>query len=503
MSTINNHTAFNLGKWLNRELFHKKLMSPWGIAILVFMAVVSGFLAANDLFLIPFILSVALIGIIIVYYCFFQPLIGFYLVSVIAFFMFYPSHLIGFEISFNPGVEMLILFLFSGTVFKVRSNRAKSDNLFKSIVTSMLAVYFLYFIIQAFNPNVTTLSGWHVPFRRLIVLSMIFYIAYQLIDTHQKLKFFFKFWVLFGFIAAVYGCYQQWFGLLPMEMRYIRSIPGAYDLLFQGGQLRKFSFLSDVVSFGILSGSMAIFTLLWAIHEKNRIRKIIMMCMAFVMLLGMAYSGTRTTNLLLPAAIALYGIVTIQNKVTLIAVFISVLAIMFILFAPIHTNLTLNRIRTTFDSKDASLNLRDANRLYIQPYIYKHPIGGGLSTTGVSGLDKFPGHPLAGFPADSYLLRAALEVGWIGLALSLLLNLVFFYQGIYYYFRMRNPEYKYYIVLMMATIFPVVVTQYSQETVGQLPFAIFFFSCLSLITRVKEFDDSETADRLIIQNKNL
>jgi len=55
----------------------------------------------------------------------------------------------------------------------------------------------------------------------------------------------------------------------------------------------------------------------------------------------------------------------------------------------------------------------------------------------------------------------------------------------------------------MATIFPVVVTQYSQETVGQLPFAIFFFSCLSLITRVKEFDDSETADRLMIQNKNL
>jgi hypothetical protein len=103
----------------------------------------------------------------------------------------------------------------------------------------------------------------------------------------------------------------------------------------------------------------------------------------------------------------------------------------------------------------------------------------------------FPGHPLSGFPADSYLLRAALEIGWIGLIISLLLDLAFLYQGIYYYFRMQNREYKNYIVFILATIFPVIVTQYSQETVGQLPFAIFFFSCLSLITRIKEFDDRD------------
>ncbi len=489
MNINTDHLESRLGNILNRELFQKKLSSPWGLGFLVLISLGAAFFTANDLYLVPFAFAAFLIGIIIVFFCFFKPLVGFYIVTFIAFFMFYPSHLIGVELSINPGVEMLVLFLFSGTVFIIKNRKEQQNNLLKTMVSVMLIVYFAYFIIQIFNPNVNSLAGWHVPFRRLVLSCMIYFVAYHLLDTHEKVKFFFKFWIIFGLAAALYGCYQQWFGYLPMEMRYIRSIPAAYDLLFQGGQLRKFSFLSDVVSFGILSGSMAIFTLLWAIREKKVWRRYTMMVMSFIMLLGMAYSGTRTTNILLPAAISLYAIITIQNKATLIALFISILAIAFILFAPIHNNLTLNRVRTTFDSKDASLNIRDQNRHYIQPYIYHHPIGGGLSTTGESGKQLFPGHPLSGFPADSYLLRAALELGWIGLAISLLLDLAFLYQGIYYYFRMQNPRYKYYIVIILSTIFPVVVTQYSQETVGQLPFAIFFFSCLSLITRIKEFDD--------------
>lgn len=466
-------------------------MSPGGIAVLIVMALGSAYMVAKDLFIVPLGLAAALIGITIVYFCFFKPLIGFYLVTFIAFFMFYPSHLIGIELSVNPGLEVLVLFLFSGTLFRAKARREKRGALMKTLVSIMLIVYFAYFVIQAFNPNVPNIGGWQVPFRRLIICIMIYYISYTLLDTPDKLRFFFKFWIIFSFAAGAYGCYQQWFGYLPMEMRYIRAIPGAYDLLYQGGNLRKFSFLADVVTFGILSGSMAIFTLLMGLNEQKKRKRYVLFFMSLIMLLGMAYSGTRTTNILLPAAIALYGIINIQNKVTLIAVFVAILTAMFILFAPIHDNATINRIRTTFDSKDASLNVRDQNRHYIQPYIYSHPIGGGLSTVGEPGKMLYPGHPLAGFPADSYLLRAALEIGWIGLAISLLFNLCFLYQGIYYFFRMQNTEYKKYMVVILATLFPVIVTQYSQETIGQLPGAIFFFSCLSLTTRIKEFDDQD------------
>src|SRR5690606_31734956 len=137
-------------------------------------------------------------------------------------------------------------------------------------------------------------------------------------------------------------------GYLPMEMNYIMSVPGSYELLFQGGQLRKFSFLSDVVSFGVLSGSMATFTLILALYEKRRKRQILLGFMVLIMLLGMAYSGTRTTTIILPTGIALYGFLTIKNKTTVLALFSMLILGIVLFFGPIYSSPTLNRMRTTF-----------------------------------------------------------------------------------------------------------------------------------------------------------
>ncbi|MCC6287909.1 MAG: hypothetical protein IT249_08490, partial [Chitinophagaceae bacterium] len=170
------------------------------------------------------------------------------------------------------------------------------------------------------------------------------------------------------------------------------------------------------------------------------------------------------------------------------ALFACVLLFLFILFAPIYSNPTLNRIRTTFDSKEQSLNVREVNRHYIQPYLHYHPIGGGVSTTGSEGVMFYPSHPLAGFPPDSGLLKIGLEMGWVGLILHLMLNAAILLQGIYFYFRMRNKELKMYLAAVLCSLFPFMVCQFSQNAIGQIPSAIFFYSCMSLITRLKEFD---------------
>ena len=149
------------------------------------------------------------------------------------------------------------------------------------------------------------------------------------------------------------------------------------------------------------------------------------------MTLGMFYSGTRTTTVILPAGMALYLFMTIRSKTTIITLFASVLIALFVLYVPVD-NPVLNRVRSTFNSQDASLNVRDVNRHYIQPYIYAHPIGGGIATTGTEGLTYNPNHLLAGFPPDSGLLKAALEMGWIGLALTMFFYLVILYQCIDY-----------------------------------------------------------------------
>ncbi len=485
---ISNH----LFAWTKKELIQKKLLSPLGIIFWILLAAGSGILAAFNLILVPLSIAGILIGIVVVYLCLFRPLTGFYIVNFLSFFIFFPNHVIGRDI-LPSGIiiEILTLFVFMGSVLSIKSKEVHFSGLLKTGVSITFLILTLYVAIQAFNPNVDGFDGWLATFKRSIFFILLYISCYCLIDTKEKLKYFIRFWVYLSFVAAAYGCYQQWFGYFSFELNYIMRAPGGYEILFQGGQLRKFSFLSDVVGFGVLSGCMALFTLLLAISEKEKIKKYRFYFFFIIMSLGMAYSGTRTTNIIIPAGLVLYFLITIQSRTTLYALFIAAIIAIGILFLPIHNNATLNRVRSTFDSQDASFNLRNKNRHQIQPYIYTHPLGGGIGTTNFPGLLNHPNHPLAGFATDSGYLKAALEIGWIGLALMILFNLAILFQGINYYFKMKDKELKFLLLIILCTLFPNIITQYSQETTGQYPFCIFFFSSLSLMQRLKEFDENE------------
>jgi cell division protein FtsW (lipid II flippase) len=82
-------------------------------------------------------------------------------------------------------------------------------------------------------------------------------------------------------------------------------------------------------------------------------------------------------------------------------------------------------------------------------------------------------------------------MGWIGLSVTMLLFLLVLYQGIHYYFRMKNEEYKKYIAATTCAIFAVVITMYGQVTIGQFPTIFFIFGMMSLFKRLMEFDEKE------------
>lgn len=470
--------------------FFRYLAQPLVMGLLIILAVVSGYLAANDFALVTFAISGLLLCGLVVYTCLFKPLAGYYLTLVIAFFAFFPNRLLNRELPISTFVEVLVLFLFMGTYLYGKADEHHKGNLAKSAVTIFLMINILFFIVELFNPSMGDQAGWFFNSKRYSVYILFFVISYRLINTPDKFRYFIKFWIFMSFLAALYGCSQQWFGFLPMELNYLKNDPHEYALLFQGGVIRKFSFLDGVVTFGNLSGSMAVLTIILALNEKIKKNKYILFFISLILFLGMSYSGTRTTTIMLPAGIALYVLITLRNKATIMTLFITILVFIFIVFAPID-NPTLNRMRSTFDSKDESLGVRDMNRKFIQPYIYAHPIGGGIATSGVEGQRFNPNHQLAGFPPDSGLLKLAIEMGWIGLALTMLLYLTVLYQGIYYYFRIKNEEYKKYIVAITCALFSIVVTLYAQVSIGQIPNAFFFYAVMSLFKRLMEFDEKE------------
>lgn len=479
-----------LGNKVKKEVFLRELTSWPSLIFLSMLAMFCGYLVFNDLTLLVFLLIGVLAGVIIVYFCLFEPYQGYFIVLFIAFFAFYPNHLINRNVPLSTLVELLTWFVFLGS-FRRKSRLGEAPNtLLHSALSVALIVYSSYHVIQFFNPNMGSRAGYLFIMRKYASFILIYIITYRVINTPEKFRFFMKFWVVMGFLAGAYGCYQQWFGYLPPELAYIKRDPHEYKLMFQGGHLRKFSFLSDVVSFGILAGVICVVMLILGINEKKLSKKALLFFGAIIMFLGMSYSGTRTATIVVPTGMSLYFLITIKNKTTLIAVFTAFLLVLFFLYAPIY-NPTINRLRSTFNTDNPSLSVRDHNRHFIQPYIYQHPLGGGLATSGVEGMHYNPQHPLAGFPPDSGLLEIAIEEGWIGLSVSILFYLVIMYQGIYYYFRIRNKEFKLYCVAIVCGILPYIVTQYSQVSIGQVPGIFFFMGTIGVMKRLIEFDKAD------------
>lgn len=417
-----------------------------------------------------------------------EPIGGYYLLLFIAFFSEYPGRLLNKPLPIATFVEVLVLVLFIGTYWQAGKDENQKGNLLKYPISILLIINALYYVVELFNPHMGPPAGWLFTGKRLIAEILFFVISYRLINTPDRFRYFIKFWIVMSLIAAMYGCFQQWFGLLPMELNSLDD--REFGILFQGGVIRKFSFLEGVVTFGSLCGFMAVIAIILAINEKSRLLKYQLLFTALILFLGMAYSGTRTFTLMIPAGMALYVLMTLKNKTTIITLFILLLGVLIVFFAPIN-NPTLHRMRSTLNSKDESLNVRTINRRSVQPYIYSHPIGGGVAASGIEGLRFNPTHRLAGFPPDSQLLKMALDIGWIGLILMILLFLMVLYQGIHYYFRMKNQEYKKYMVAVTCAQFAVMITLYAQVTIGQLPTVFFIFGMMSVIKRLMEFDEKE------------
>lgn len=457
------------------------------VGLLIF-ALLSAFLVTSGQNIVMLTIIASIVAVALIVTCVIQPLAGFYLTTIVSFLAFTPGRILNAQIPVSTGVEILVLLIFLGISWEKRHSTTR---LWSTPISIAFLVYGVFFLSEFFNPNMESIAGYILYLRKFLMFVFIYILAYKLLDTREKVKFFFQFWIIASFITAVYGCFQQWFGLLPFEMRTILNDPHEYKLLFQGGILRKFSILSDPVQFGILSGSISLFTLMLAIHEKSKELKFLYFFVTGVLILGMLYSGTRTTIIILPSGIALYTLMSLHNKRSLYVLFTFFIVSIFVLFSPIDSP-ALNRMRSSLNPKEASLDVRSVHRKYIQPYIYFHPIGGGMATSGVDGVRFNPNHPLAGFPPDSGLLKYAIETGWVGYAIVMAFFFIILLQAINYYFFINDNELRIYMLALAVTLFAIIVSQYAQVALGQLPMVLFFYSGLSIMKRLVEFDSEIT-----------
>ena len=476
-----------------KTIAYKYLNKKWLIqfvlpAVLLLLVTLVSYIISTNGEKIGFIVLAGIFGTGLAIYSFVNPYFGFYATTIICFVIFFFERLLT---DGNGGSGVVIdSFLCISALGIIFQKYLRRDAFWQNkwhIVSFLFIIFFFFILLETLNPETKSIEGNIAYIRQLLRQLLVYYIALNLMSSYRSIINYFKLWMVLIVLAALYGCTQQWFGFLPFERRWLNSNAGLLQLYhLANGDYRKFSTFTDPMSFGVACSFSALFFLVMLLNTRNKVMIVLYFLSAVILLLGMSYSGTRTATFMFIVGALLYIVLTIQNQRTLIFAGIGAFMFIFLLFAPIYGNVTLNRFRSTFDSRNASVNVRDVNRHHIQPYIYSHPFGGGLSVIGNNGVNYNPNHAIAGFPPDSGLLKFVLETGWVGYLIMFIIYFAIMQTGIMAYFRTNIALERKLLLALMVAVFANIVAQYSQVAIDQAPGCFFFYAAVASIVRLSQ-----------------
>jgi len=466
------------------------LKSPFLLFSLLVLTIGATFLVAKLGFIAGVALIIGVIGLGVAVFMVVYPEFGFYVSIFSSFFVFMIMRLFNTELPLVTGIDLMVWLTFVGLSINKGIKRESLWKNCQSPIMFMYLVFLIYYFLEYFNPNGGNSTLYFLFLRRTVTLVLFLYCAIQLFTDMQAINRFFKACIFLFFISALYACYEEWVGMPKFEMNYILSDPLREKLaaLDGGGNYRKSSFLASCTDFGLLmAGASILFLVFYQKMKTTSRRKWFILVSLVFCVLAMTYSGTRTATLMLTIEIALYVLMTITERKTMIFFSFFTVLLLAVIFGPSYGNGTLRRLKSTFDLKsEESLQVRDINRHGIQPYIYAHPIGGGVGTTGVAFMEYNTGHPLAGFPTDSGLLAIVLEYGWVGLLMQCLTYFVILQQGVVTYYGSPDKHVKILLLSSILFIFGFVFAQYAQVAIGQIPNGFIFLGLNAVIIRLRQ-----------------
>jgi putative inorganic carbon (HCO3(-)) transporter len=432
-----------------------------------------------------------IVGLAVVIVCLMSTETGFYINMAYSFFVYHLSRLIlGDQLPVGVITDVLIVAILFSLFIKGVSLKKSLNEFIRSPVVVLMVLNFFYGSLELFNPEGHSVEAWSQAIRKAFEAFVFLFIAFQILRDKGSVRRYIRVLFVLCVMAALYGCIQQWHGLFDFEIRWATADPVRFGLLYIGGDFRKFSTFNDPTAFGGMMAACSVFFAILAIGQQDKRIRWTLLAGVVVMILAMAYSGTRTANVMLVAGLGMFALLTIDKKTTRRFAVVAGLALVAVLYAPIYGNSTLNRFRSSFGSEDESYKVRVVARDIIRPYMLSHPFGGGLGTTGNMGTVLNPGHFLAGFQTDSGYLQLALETGWIGLIMVCLIYYFSLKSGVTAYFHTRDGEMKWVYAAATCALFCYFIGMFAQSIIGSITDMAFYYPVLAIILRFKFFENA-------------
>ena len=396
--------------------------------------------------------------------------------------------LIGVNFPLGTVMDGMLLLLIIN--FYVQQKKKKRWDLVSGPMSKAILAWIVYNMLEVGNPIAASRLAWVYTIRTCGVVALSYYMFIFNIRTKEFMRTIIALWMFFCFVAAWYAFKQEFFGFFQFEENYLHSSALIMQLLFIAGHWRKFSIYSDPVTFAYNMVAAAVFSIGRLTGPVTAKRKFWLILLIFSCLFNMLFSGTRGAFPLVPVALILYAIIKFSKKI-LIFTIIAAIFIVGLIFVP-TANQNILRFQSAFrPNEDASYKVRKYNQSRIKPYIWTHPMGGGLGSTGEWGKKYSPGTYLADFPPDSGYVRTTVETGFIGLTIFVIMIFTILKTGVNNYYKIKDPELKAICLGSTFVIFTFNIGNFPQEAIVQFPSNVHFYIAAALIVLTKRIDDQQ------------
>jgi putative inorganic carbon (hco3(-)) transporter len=485
--------AFFITGWQNHggdETQHK-IKQVLFLLIPILFAAVIGVLTAKDA---KYGIGLAgiVFGALILAICLLSTEAGLFITLIYSFFIAYFDRLLfRGELTEGVGFDLLLVATFMGFIVRKVSLKHEMNDLLKSPVFRLLLIVFIYTSLQLFNPYAGTFNGWVPAFRKVVGNFLLVLIAHNALNNIQSIRRFIKLLFVVCVIVGLYGCIQEWHDFFDFEMDWLRAENQRFIMTYVNGGARRISTLPGALELAIIMAMCGVFFTGMAVLHKKLPYKIIIITGVVFMLMAKSFALTRTSNVMYIGGVFLFLIITFDKLISRVAAISGIILFLLLLFGPIY-NSHVGQFRNTFlgGTKDASYLVREVNRKSIQTYMYAHPFGGGLNTTGDEGKIYSPGHRLAGFPPDSGMLKKALEIGWIGFLMIMIMYFMILRVGIKGYFESKTIENKMIYASATAAFFALYLGDFSQIAVGQITDVVVYYPLLVIMLKLNKLTEN-------------
>lgn len=328
-------------------------------------------------------------------------------------------------------------------------------------------------------------GAWYTGARMLAFQLLYIFLVFCLYISTPKLLI--RYLFLWGGLAlfAVYWVFKQkYIGLTPNEYAWLYYGEGNSTHLLQAGTLiRYWSIYSDAANYGIAMASTGVAFIIFGITAKIKKLKYFFLIVGCLCIWGMFPSGTRTATACMIAGFMAYIFLSKSFK---IAVPFTIL-FAFFAFILVFTNIgqgnqQIRRMRSAFDKKDASANVRAMNQEVMKKYLKDAPwgIGVGMGMSNVPANNKYS--LMSTIAPDSEYVFIWIHTGIIGITVFLITTALMLLGACWIvFFTLKSPSLRGIGAGLCCAFVSQQLGGYGNQVLMQFPNGLVFYGGLSIV----------------------